>query len=379
MFKLNPSPNLTARLLLLAVAAFSVNAIPLRAQDTKPDQSATQAPVEPTLSPDFPDLKVPANATLEQLKELVQKAKQVKPKNTLEFKAMQTGIKDASNALSKMIKEKDDPVRMQAELDFLSSAAALMVNESEAARDSILERLTKYFDDRKEVTLSDVQSGLIIAFYLEQQPRKAPARDFYAMLDKRLEDDQREEMQAIRYTLKANMRRLELLGNKFEIEATAIDGKKIKTDDFAGKYVIVDFFATWCAPCIAEVPRLQNHYSKYREKGLEVIAINLDDEREALDKFLKDHPLPWPVIHDKADDPMDKLQMKFGILALPTVMLLNKEGTVVSLEARGPELDRLMERLFEMPTPAEEQPEKPKEEAAKDASKEATDAKPAKQ
>ena len=62
--------------------------------------------------------------------------------------------------------------------------------------------------------------------------------------------------------------------------------------------------------------------------------------------------LPWPVVHDNASDPLERLQMTFGIAHLPTVLLLNKEGTVVSLEARGAELERLMQMLFEAPTPA---------------------------
>ncbi len=140
------------------------------------------------------------------------------------------------------------------------------------------------------------------------------------------------------------------------MEVKTIDNKTIKTDDFAGKFVLVDFFATWCKPCIDEVPRLRRHYDKYREKGLEVIGVSLDDDREALDKYLEEAKLPWPVIHDSAPDLADKLQMKYGIASLPTVLFLNKEGVVVSLEARGAELDRLMERLFEMPTPAEPEP-----------------------
>ncbi|MCC6511054.1 MAG: TlpA family protein disulfide reductase, partial [Pirellulaceae bacterium] len=129
------------------------------------------------------------------------------------------------------------------------------------------------------------------------------------------------------------------------------------TDDFAGKFLRVDFFATWCEPCLADVPRLKRHYEKHHSKGLDIISISLDEKREVLDKYLETAKLPWPVIHDAAPELKDKLQIKYGVLSLPTVLLLNKEGVVVSLEARGAELDRLMDRIFEMPTPAE--PETP--------------------
>jgi thiol-disulfide isomerase/thioredoxin len=194
---------------------------------------------------------------------------------------------------------------------------------------------------------------MMIAFYLEMQPHKSPARDVYAMLDKRLDGDDREEMQALRLNLQANIRRLELLGNKLPLNAKDIDGRTIKTEDYSGKFLLVEFFASWCQPCVAEIPRLKKHYGKYRDKGLEIVSINLDQDRAALDKYMADHTLTWPIIFDGSLANDEKLQMRFGISSLPSILLLNKEGVVVSLEARGAELDRLMERIFEMPTPAD--------------------------
>ena len=100
------------------------------------------------------------------------------------------------------------------------------------------------------------------------------------------------------------------------------------------------------------------------EEQVTSFAISLDDTREALDKYLATADLPWPVIHDDAEDPLKRLQLKFGVASLPTVLLLNKEGTVVSLEARGAELDRLMQMIFEAPTPAEPPPGADKSDAS---------------
>ena len=125
-----------------------------------------------------------------------------------------------------------------------------------------------------------------------------------------------------------------------ELDVVAMDGRKIRVDDYAGKYLIVDFFATWCEPCLADIPRLQKFREKYHDKGLEVVGISLDGDAEALQAYLDRAQLPWPIVHDNADNPLDRIQMQFGVSSLPTVLLLNKEGTVVSLEARGAELDR---------------------------------------
>ncbi len=322
------------------------------------------APAAPEVPP-APDMSFPPGASKEVLLKVIATAKGFRPFNADQYKLQQTALRDASSALMKLIDNQEDPVRMQAELDVLSSNAALMTNESDEARDQVLEKIITYLKSRKQLSLADVQTGMIVGFYLELQPRKSPARDVYSTMVDLLEKDEREEMQALRINLQASVRRLEMLGNKLDLNVKTIDDKPIKTEDFAGKFVLVDFFATWCGPCIAEVPRLKRHYDKYREKGLEVVAISLDDDRQALDKYLEEAKLPWPVIHDSAPELSDKLQMKFGIASLPTVLFLNKEGVVVSLEARGAELDRLMERLFEMPTPAEPEPEAPKDNANK--------------
>ncbi len=102
---------------------------------------------------------------------------------------------------------------MQAELDALSSNAALMTNESDEARDKVLEKIVTYLKSRKQLSLADVQTGMIVGFYLELQPRKSPARDVYATMVDLLESDEREEMQALRINLQASVRRLEMLGN----------------------------------------------------------------------------------------------------------------------------------------------------------------------
>ena len=180
--------------------------------------------------------------------------------------------------------------------------------------------------ERKTLSIEDVQMATIAAANLELSPNKKDARDLYVLLDELLTDDKREEMQAMRINVQSSISRIDLLGSKFELVTKDIQDKVIKTEDYAGKFVIVDFFASWCEPCLSEIPRLKKHLAKYKSKGLEVIAISLDDTRESLDKYLSTAELPWPVVHDNAENPAERLQLKFGVASLPTVLLLNKEG-----------------------------------------------------
>ncbi len=341
--------------LLFAMAAAAAQ--PTAAQDQKSgaaQPSASEKPAAPL--PPLPDLSFTPKSTTEELEKVITTAKAVRPASPEQYSAMQTAIRDASKQLLLNLKDKELPRYKQAQLDSMSASLALATFFGEEARAKIVEQLKQMLKERERLSIEDVQMATIAAANLELNPNKKDARDIYVLLDELLTDDKREEMQAMRINLQSSISRIDLLGSKFELEAKDVRNKEIKIEDFAGKFVIVDFFASWCQPCLSEVPRLKKHHEKYKSKGLEVFAISLDDTREALDKYLSTAELPWPVIHDNAEDPLKRLQLKFGVASLPTVLLLNKEGTVVSLEARGAELDRLMDMIFEAPTPADPPP-----------------------
>jgi thiol-disulfide isomerase/thioredoxin len=318
-----------------------------------PDKAADKPTPE---LPPLPDLTFSANSTAEALEKVIASAKTIRPRSAEQYSAMQTAIRDASKQLMTVLKDNNLPRYKQAQLDSMSASLLLATFFGEDARAKVVEQLKQMLKERETLSMEDVQMATFAAANLELNPNKKDARDVYALLDGLLTDDKREEMQNLRINLQSSIRRIDLLGNKFELEYKDIRDKLVKTEDFAGKFVIVDFFASWCQPCLSEVPRLKKYAAKYKEKGLEVLAVSLDDTREALDKYLSEAELPWQVIHDDASNPLDRLQLKFGIAALPTVLLLNKEGTVISLEARGAELDRLMEMLFEAPTLADPPP-----------------------
>lgn len=311
------------------------------------------APSAPPELPPFPNLKLPADTDLATLESFLAKAKKAQPRSPQQYRTMQEAIRDASKKLVQLLEGQEETGRYrQAELDIIAASISLMAFSGEDAQKATLEQVHAFLNSRKQLSLSDIQTGMLAAAMLELQPNKNPARETYELLDRLLTDDPREEMQSLRINLQASVRRLNLLGNKLPLAAQTRDGKPLKIEDYAGKFVIVDFFATWCGPCLTEVPRLKKHYEKYHARGLEVIGVSLDEDTQALEDYLRQADLPWPIIHDNANDPLERLQMQFGVSQLPTVLLLNKEGTVVSLEARGAEQDRLMQMLFEAPTPA---------------------------
>ncbi|MCA9132770.1 MAG: TlpA family protein disulfide reductase [Planctomycetales bacterium] len=344
---------------LESFAAFASLGLLLLVVARSPGQETSSAASPPAVQdaaaeqPSFPDLSISPDADLPTLEAVLAKAKAAEPRSPEQYQAMQTAIRDGSQRILHLLKDQAGTPRFQqAELDKLTASLALMAFIGENAQAKTQRQVHEYLKSRKEISLQDVRTGMMAGAMLELQPDKQPARETYQLLYDLLEDDEREEMQNLRLNLQATVRRLDLLGSHFDLQAKSLEGKALAIEDYEGKYVVVDFFATWCEPCLAEIPRLQKHYEKYHAKGLEVIGISLDGDADSLQQFLKRTELPWPIVHDNAENPVDRLQMQFGVSHLPTVLLLNKEGTVVSLEARGAELDRLLTMLFEAPTPA---------------------------
>ena len=144
-------------------------------------------------------------------------------------------------------------------------------------------------------------------------------------------------------------RRLRLPGNTLEITGKTIDGKEFDWAEYRGKVVLVDFWATWCGPCRAELPNVKKYYELYHDDGFEVVGISLDRTRQALESFLEKENLPWVTLYDEEASGTHPLATYYGVLGIPTVLLVDKEGKVVSLRARGDELGRCLEQLLGPP------------------------------
>jgi thiol-disulfide isomerase/thioredoxin len=134
------------------------------------------------------------------------------------------------------------------------------------------------------------------------------------------------------------------VGKPLDISFTAVDGTKVDLKQMKGKVVLVDFWATWCGPCVGEVPNLKRVYEAYHDKGFEIVGISLDEKKADLVEFTKSKGMPWPQYFD-GKHWNNEISFRFGINSVPTEWVVDKKGILREINARG-NLAGLVERLL---------------------------------
>lgn len=131
-----------------------------------------------------------------------------------------------------------------------------------------------------------------------------------------------------------------------DMSFTAIDGTTVDLAKLRGKVVLVDFWASWCTPCVKEIPHLKELYDKYHTKGFEIIGITLDgkEAEETVNSIIESKKILWPQRFEGVGFHDDNYRQLYGIGSLPTVWLVSKEGIIVDRNARGERLEPLLRK-----------------------------------
>lgn len=208
----------------------------------------------------------------------------------------------------------------------------------------------------------DAQDGALIAYAMN-------------MLDSRLDDKQAaaelvnktapifqasddEQISAIAKRLQGSLRFMNLEGSEMQIDGRLLGGEHFDWAPYQNKVVLVDFWATWCGPCIRELPNVVENYERYHGKGFEVLGISLDTDAEKVKNFVQEREIPWPILFSDQPDATGwehPMAVEYGIQAIPAAILVDKSGTVVTKNARGEALGTHLQKLLGDPLPVEDE------------------------
>ncbi|WP_169313285.1 redoxin domain-containing protein [Solitalea canadensis] len=130
-----------------------------------------------------------------------------------------------------------------------------------------------------------------------------------------------------------------------EIELPTAEGIPVKLSSLQGKYVLIDFWASWCPPCRAEIPHLTQLYSAYKNKGLEIYGVSLDKDKDRWLKAVEDYKMQWIHVSDLkkwGSQPVEG----YGIEGIPANFILDKEGKIIAKDLHGTQLEDFLKKLL---------------------------------
>ncbi len=194
---------------------------------------------------------------------------------------------------------------------------------------------------------SDLDALKHLGMALEENSEFRRAAEFYEAAINVVDKPADKQVLALLQTMRAATRRLGMIGKTLSIAGTTPEGAAYDSTLCRGKVLLVDFWLPWNSKCRQQLPNVKRLYRRYHHRGFEVVAIcpGTDQMKKPLERALAQNDLPWTILFDG-----DKaVATRLGILSIPTSILLDGDGKVVSLGASGYELSKCLERLLGKP------------------------------
>jgi thiol-disulfide isomerase/thioredoxin len=264
--------------------------------------------------------------------------------DVLHRKKAPLAVRKASERILALEKDTSSSAYRMAKRVVLTRKASDLLNDERASvgdRKVILDEIIKFVAAGNK-SRDDFRLASGYATGLEYIPARDLASEAYTKLGQIFVESKNPDMTRRGKMMLGAARRLNFIGQPFALKGVTLDGQPLDIASLRGKVVLVDFWATWCEPCLQEHPNLRKNYAAYKDRGFEIVGVSLDDDRPALEEYVADKKLPWITLHDKENLGEHPAVIDYGIFGLPCVVLIDKEGKVVSTRAFGAELGRLL-------------------------------------
>ncbi|MFY8202378.1 MAG: peroxiredoxin family protein [Pirellula staleyi] len=305
-------------------------------QKTPPVQSNSQ----------WQTLVVPDTDDVSLLVEFLDLTKKRQPITSEQYVEMQKALRATAKKLVETIKDRKSPEFRRAEAEFISASVLMLGNEGPDAQRKTFERFRDYLKTRSKIEFADIQMAVLAGQNLEQLSDYSLAKEAYKTFADVFRAKKDESLVDVIGLLEANARRLDLPGNPFRLAALTMSGEDFNIESLRGKYVLIYFWSSTTKACEQEHPYMLSVYTKYKERGFEIVGIGLDEKKDSAQLFLKKLETPWINLWDSRKNGVSKVMETFGVSAIPTSFLLDKEGKVITIEARGLLLAKALEKLL---------------------------------
>ena len=309
--------------------------------------------IEGVLSKRPPDAqaRVKAIAAMKEAadKILAGKPSEVAAENAVKVKTMFAGTTEDLEALAGQLQKADMPKLVRQVRSAVFSRRlrdALQGSREEAGPkiEKVIGQIKKFLAEGP-LQPSDVDLAMSAGRMVEMIGNEKLAAETYTGFAKLFAASDDQLVVGAAKRLEGIVRRLTLIGSKIKVEGTILGGDKLDWPAFSkGKVVLVDFWATWCGPCVREIPNMKENYELYHDLGFEIVGISLDRSREQLESFIEKREVPWTIIYN--EESPSPTPDYYGVTGIPTMILVGADGNVVSTRARGPQLRTELEKLL---------------------------------
>lgn len=305
-----------------------------------------KTPEVPALVTSWQPLLVPATTDVATLSRFLDETKKLQPVKPEQYIEMQRALRETAKKILEIETDRNSPLYRTAESEFVSASVMLLGNEGPDAQRKTFERFNDYLAKKDKIEFIDIQMAVLAGANLEQLADTSLGKEAYKSFAEIFRKKGDKSLDDVILLLESNGRRLDMLGKEYKLVGTDFAGEGFDVMSLRGKYVLVYFWASASQACEQEHPYMLSVYNKYKDRGFAIVGVGLDETKDEAQAFIKKLAIPWANIWDSRKNGVSKVMESYGVSAVPTLILLDKEGKVITLEARGLLLGKALEKLL---------------------------------